>query len=244
MGRQWKHWQTLNLRAPKSLWMVTSAMNQKMIDSWQENDDKPRQHVEKQRHHLADKGLYSQGYGLPSGHIRLGELDHKEGRAPKNRCLWTVVLEMIPESLLDSKEIKPVNLNENQPWIITGRTGAEAKAPVFWSSDGNRLIGKVPDAGRDWGQEKKASENEMAWWYHQCNKHKLGQTPRDGEGQGGLACFSPWGRRQSDTTGQLNNNNNKIHIRVHSWCCTFCRLEHMCKDMHVLSQCHTESSLS
>ena len=53
-----------------------------------------------------------------------------------------------------------------------------------------------------------------------------------------------WGRRQSDTTGQLNNNNNKIHIRVHSWCCTFCRLEHMCKDMHVLSQCHTESSLS
>ena len=69
---------------------------------------------------------------------------------------------MIPESLLDSKEIKPVNLNENQPWIITGRTGAEAKAPVFWSSDGNRLIGKDPHAGKDEGlEEKRAEEDEM-----------------------------------------------------------------------------------
>ena len=90
---------------------------------------------------------------------------------------------------------------------------------------------------------RRRRQNEMAWWHHQCNEHKLGQTPRDGEGQGGLACFSPWGCSQSDTTGQLNNN-NKIHIRVHSWCCTFCRLEHMCKDMCPLLQYHTESSLS
>ena len=133
------------------------------------------------------------------------ELDHKEGRVPKNRCLRTVVLEKIPESLLDSKEIKPVNLNENQPWIITGRTGAEAKAPVFWSSDGNRLIGKVPDAGKDWGQkEKKASEDEMAGWHLRCNEHTLGQASGDGEGQGDLVCCSPWGRKESDTTERLN----------------------------------------
>ena len=80
-----------------------------------------------------DKCLYSQGYGLPSGHIWLLELDCKEGRTPKNWCLWTVVLEKSPESPLDRKEIKPINLKGNQPWILTGRTGAKAEAPVFWS---------------------------------------------------------------------------------------------------------------
>ena len=76
----------------------------------------------------------------------------------------TVVLEKTLESPLDSKEIKPVNLKGDQPCIITGRTDAEAKAPVFWSSDALRqLIGKVPGAGKDWGQkEKRASEDEMA----------------------------------------------------------------------------------
>ena len=89
---------------------------QKTVASWQESDDKPRQCVEKQRHYSANKGPYSQGYGLPSGHLRLWKLYHKEGRMPKNWCLWTVVLEKIPESPLDSKEIKPVNLQGDQPW--------------------------------------------------------------------------------------------------------------------------------
>ena len=88
---------------------------QKMVASWQESDDKPRQCVEKKRHYSADKGLYSQGYGLPSSHIQLWELDRKEGRMPKNWCLWTVVLEKILEGPLDSKEIKPVNLQGDQP---------------------------------------------------------------------------------------------------------------------------------
>ena len=69
------------------------------------------------------------------------------------------------------------------------------------------VIGKVPDAGKDWGQkEKRASEDEMAGQHHRCNEHELGQTPGDGEGQGGLACCSPWGHKESDTTGWLNNN--------------------------------------
>ena len=75
-----------------------------------------------------------------------------------------MVLEKTPESPLDSIEIKPVNVKGNRPWIFTGRTDAEAEAPVFWSPDANsRLIGKVPDAEKDWGQkEKRVSEDVMA----------------------------------------------------------------------------------
>ena len=99
-----------------------------------------------------------------------------------------VVLEKTPENPLDSKDIKPVNLKGNQPQILIGRTDAEAETPVFWSSDMNsRLTGKVSDSGKDWGQkEKRASEDEMAEWHHQCNGHELGWTSGDGEGQGGL----------------------------------------------------------
>ena len=142
-----------------------------------------------------------QGYGLPSGHVRfweLWELDHKESRMPKNWCLQTsiVVLKKTPEILLDSKDIKPVNLKGDQS------IDAEAEAPVFWSSDANRqLIGKVPDARKDWEQKKKrASEDEMAGWHHWCSEHELGQTLGDGEGQEGLACWSPWGCKESDTS--------------------------------------------
>ena len=132
-----------------------------------------------------------------------------EGRAAKNWCIQTVVLEKTPESPMDSKEIKPVNLQGNQPWILTGRTNAEAEAPVFWPPDANsRLIGKVPDAGKDWGQkEKRVSEVEMAGWYHQCNGHELGQALGDGEGQQGLACCSPWSCKELDMTEWLNSNN-------------------------------------
>ena len=89
---------------------------------------KTRPCVEKQRHYFADKGPYSQGHSLPSGHIWLWELDPKEDKMPKNWCLWTVVLEKTPESLLDSKEIKPVNLKGTQPWILIGRIDTEAEA--------------------------------------------------------------------------------------------------------------------
>ena len=126
----------------------------------------------------------------------------------------TVALEKIPEIPSDSKEIKPVNLKGNQPWIFTGKPDAEAEAPVFWSFDANSLlIGKVPDARIDWRQKgKRVSEDEMAGWYHRCNEHELGQTPGSGEGQGGLVCCSPWGHKESDTTGQLNNNNEMMNV--------------------------------
>ena len=136
-----------------------------------------------------------------SGHVWLWELDHKEDRTPKNWCLRTVVLEKTSESPLDSKEIKPVNLKGDKPWIFTGRT--EAEAPVFWLSDVNRwLIGKAPDAGKDWGQEKRVSEDEVAGQHHQCNEHELGQTLGDGEGQGGLMRYSP---QVAESWTQLGN---------------------------------------
>ena len=149
---------------------------------------------------------YIQGYGLPSSHIRLWKLDYKEGRTTMNLCLQTVVVEKIPESPLDSQEIKPVNLKGDQPWIFPGRTDAEALG--FWSSDTNRqLIGKVSDAGKDGGwKEKRASEYEMAGQHHWCNEHELEQIQGDGEGQGGLAWCSPWSHKELDTPGQLNNN--------------------------------------
>ena len=145
--------------------------------------DKPRQCVENQRHHSANKRLYSQGYVLPSGHIHLWELNHEEGRTPKNWGLQTVLLKKTLENPLDSKEIKPVNLKGNQPWIFIGKTDAEAEAeaPVFWSPDVNSwLTRKVPDTGKDWGQkEKTVSEDEIAGWHHQCNGHELGKTLGD-----------------------------------------------------------------
>ena len=112
-GRSSDRFPLLGLQNHCGWWL--QPQNQKMIASWQESDDKPRQCVEKQRHYSADKGVYSQGYGVPHGHIQLWELDHKEGRTPKNWCLQAVVLEKTPESPLNSKEVKPVNL-KNWCW--------------------------------------------------------------------------------------------------------------------------------
>ena len=97
--------------------------------------DKPRQLIKKQTHHFANKGPCSQSHGLSSSHVGMWELDSKEGWAPKNWCLWTVVLERTLESPLDYKEIKPVNPKGNQSWIFIGRTDAEAEAPILWPPD-------------------------------------------------------------------------------------------------------------
>ena len=142
-----------------------------------------------------------------------------EGRMPKNWCLWTVVLEKTSESPFDSKEIKPVNLKGHQSWIFIGRTDPEAEAPVFGSSDVNRwLIGKVPDTGKDWGQKKRASEDEMAGWHHRCNETELGQTLGDSEGQGGLVCCSPWGHKVGhDWAAEQQHSQWTIECKLHKY---------------------------
>ena len=149
-------------------------MKLKVVCSLDESYYKLRLHIKKQRHYSADESLYCQGFGFPTGHIWLWELDRKEGRALKNWCLWTVVLEKTSESPLDRKETKPINLKGNQPWILIRRTDAEAEVPAFWSSDANNwLTGKDPDAGKDWWKkEKRVSEDEMAGWHHQLIGHE------------------------------------------------------------------------
>ena len=135
--------------------------------------------------------------------------------------LQNVELEKTPASPLDSKEIIPVNLKRGQPWLFTGKTDAEAKAPVFWSCDVKRwLIGKVPDAGKDQGQkQKRVSEVVMAGWHHRCNDHELGQTSGDGDGQGGLACCSPWGLKESDMgVVQLGDSTTTTTEISKRWC--------------------------
>ena len=137
--------------------------------------------VLKSRDITLSKDLYSQSYGFPSSHEWMWELDHKEGWVLKNWCFQMVVL----KSPLDSKKIQPVNPKGNQPWIFIGRTDAEADAPIFWPSAAkSRLIGKDPDSGKDWGQEKKgATEDEMVGCYHWFNGHEFVQTLGDGKGQ-------------------------------------------------------------
>ena len=126
-----------------------------------ESYDKPRQHNKKQRHHLTDKGSISQSYCFSSSYVWTWEVDCKEGWALKNWWFWFVVLEKTLESPLDCKEIKLVNLKGNQPWIFIGRTDAEA--PILWPPDGKSwLIGKGPDAGKNWRQkEKRMAADEM-----------------------------------------------------------------------------------
>ena len=122
----------------------------KTLAPWKESYDKLRQHIKKQRHNFANKGLYSQSYGFSSSHVLMWELDHKEGWAPKNWFFWTVVLEKTLENLLDRKEIKPVHPKRNQSWIFTGKTDAETEAPILWPPDVKSwLIRKDPDAGKD-----------------------------------------------------------------------------------------------
>ena len=106
-----------------------------MFASWKESYDKPRQCIKKQRHHFADKGSYSQSYGISSGYVQMWEFDHKEVRVLKNWCFQTVMLEKTLESSLDSKEIKLVNPKGNQPWTLIRRTDAKAEAPVLWPPD-------------------------------------------------------------------------------------------------------------
>ena len=110
---------------------------------------------------------------------------------------------------LDFTEIKPVNSKGNQPWIFIGRTDAEAEAPILWPPEAKSwLIGKDPDGGKDWGQEQKGvRENEIAGWFHWLSEHEFTQTPGDSEGQGSLACCSPWSCKALDMTEWLNNNN-------------------------------------
>ena len=146
-----------------------------MFAPWKKSYDQPRQHVKKQRRYFTNQGLSSQSSGFSSSHVLMWELDYKESWVLKNWCFWTVMLENTLESPLDCKEIKPVNPKGNQSWIFTGRTNAEAEAPILWPPDmKNRFTGKDPDAGKDLRQEEKGTtEDEMVGWHHRFNGHEF-----------------------------------------------------------------------
>ena len=167
-----------------------------MLAPWKKSYD--NRFIKKQRHHFADKGLSSQSYSFPVSHVWMWESDHKESLILKNWYFWTVILEKTLESPLDCKDIKPVNPKGNQPWIIIGRTDAKVEALVFWPPDTkSRLIGKYPDAGKDWEQEKNGgTKDEMFGWHHQLNGHEFDQTLGDSERQESLVCCSPWSHKE------------------------------------------------
>ena len=120
----------------------------------------PRQHIIKQRHYFATKSPSSQGYGFSSSHVWMWELDYEESWPLKNWCFWTGVLKTL-ESPLDYKEIQQVHPKGDQSWVFIGKTDVEAEIPILWPPDAESwLIGKDPDAGKDWGQEEKGTTED------------------------------------------------------------------------------------
>ena len=136
-----------------------------MLAPWKKSYDKSKQHNKKQRHCFAKKVCLVKAMVFPV--IMYGcKLDHKESWARKNWYFWTVVLEKTLESLLDCKEIQPVNPKGNQSWIFIGRTEAEAQAPIFWPPNvKNWLLGKDLDAGKIGGRRRRGWQR-MRWLDH------------------------------------------------------------------------------
>ena len=176
-----------------------------MLSPWEKSYDQPRQHIKKQRHYFTNKGQSSQGYDFSSSHVWMWELDYKESWVPKNWCFWTVVLEKTLESPLDCKEIQAVHPKGDQSWVFIGRTDVEAETPILWPPKQRcdsfekhwcweRL--RAGGKGDDWGWDGcMASPTQWTWvWVH----------ARTGDGQGGLACCSPWGHKESDQLSDWN----------------------------------------
>ena len=164
----------------QSLWFIGFVLIKGNQGCMKKSYDQPRQHIKKQRHCFANKVLPSQGYGFPSGHVWMWELDSKESWkkkswAPKNGSFWTVVLEKTLASPLDCKEIQPVHPKGDQSLIFMGRTDAKPETPILWPLDAKSwLIWKDSDAGKDWGHgEKGTTEDEMVGWHHRLDGHEF-----------------------------------------------------------------------
>ena len=170
--------------------------------------DKPRQHIKKQRHYFANRDLYSQSYGYSSSHVygceswTINRAEHQRTDAFKLWC-WRRLLRV----MWTVRRSNQSSLKEINPEYSLEGLNAETEAPILWPPDAkNWVIGKDPDAGKDWRQEEKGrADDKMVGWHHQLNAHAFEQTPGDTEEQGSLVCFSPWGLKELDTTEQLNS---------------------------------------
>ena len=138
-------------------------------------------------------------YGFESWIIKKAE--HQRTDAFKLWC-WRRPLR-VAWTARSSNQFNPKG---NQPWIFIGRTGPEAEVPVLWPLDmKSQLFGEDPDAGKDWRyEEKRTTEDEMVGWHHQLNGHQFEQAPGVSDEQGSLACCSPWGHKELNTTERLN----------------------------------------
>ena len=168
-----------------------------MLDPWKKSYDQRRQHIKKQRHYFANKGLSSQDYGFSSGHVWIWELDCEESWAPENWCFWSGVLEKTLESPLDCKEFQPIHYEGDQPWDFFGRNDAKAETPILWPPDAkNWLIGKTLMLGKIEGRRRRVWQR-MRWLYGITNSMdmSLSELQELVDGQGGLVWCSPWGRK-------------------------------------------------
>jgi len=194
-----------------------------MLAPWKKSYDQPKQHIKKQTHYFANKCPSSQSCDFSSSHVWMCELDYKDSWVMKNWCFWTVVLEKTLESPLDCKEIQPVHHKGNQSWIFIGRTDAEAETLILWIPDMKSwflwthsqhqsfsfsispsneysyfehliwradffehtlMLGKIEGRRRKGTADEMASTTQWTWVW---------EAPGVGDGQGGLACCSPWG---------------------------------------------------
>ena len=176
MGKQWKQWQTISLGSKITAdgeWIHEIKRHLLFGRKVMTNLD----NILKSRDiTLLTKVLVVKAMVFPV--VMYGwmwELDYKEGWVLKNWCFWTVVLEKTLESPLDYKEIQAVHPKGDQSWMFIGRTDAEAETPILWPPDAkNWLLGKDPDAGKDWRQKEKwTTEDEMAGWHHQLDGHEF-----------------------------------------------------------------------
>ena len=168
MGKQWKQCQTLSWGGSK---ITADGDCSREIKRRLLLGRKVMTHLDsvfKSRDVTLPTKFHAVGYGFSCGHVWMWELDCEEGWAPKNWCFWTVVLEKTLENPLDCKEIQPVHRKGDQS-VFIGRTDVEAETPILWPPDAKSwLIGKDPEAGKDWGQEENGGvrEDEMVAWHH------------------------------------------------------------------------------
>ena len=202
MGKPWKWWETFSPWIPKSLQMVTAAMKLKAACSWKKSYDQPRQHIKKQRHYFANKGPSSQSYGFSSSQVWMWELDYKKAEcrridAFKLWC-WRKLLR-VPWTARRSnqwilKEISPEYLLEEQILKLKLRYFGHRMRRID-SLEKTLILGKIERQ-----EEKEMTENDMVGWHHWIDGHEFEQAPGVGDGQGSLACCSPWGQEESDRT--------------------------------------------
>ena len=165
-----------------------------MLTPWNESYDQPRQHIKKQRHPFVNKGLSSQGYGFSSGHVWMRELDSKQSWVPKNWCFWTAVLEKTLENPLDSRSNQSI-LKEIRPEYSLEGLMLKLKLQYFghlmWRTDSlekTLLLGKIDG--------RKRRGQPMVGWHHGLDGRESEQALGVGDGQGSLACCSPWGCKE------------------------------------------------